>query len=268
MRAEYEKAKAATATLATNPKDEKANAVYGRFLALHKNDWERALPLLLAGNDEKLKNLAVREAKKPTEAAEQVELGEAWMELAAGQPEPDKSAMAMRGYHWLRLARPQVGGLKKAKLDNLMKAASRQYLIDLNEFDVKAGQWNFGKGVLCGGDDVPIRINEKQSLFGLGMLPPSNGMFSVKYRLAKAAKTFAASVALNDTVSKEAGTAVTFMLFADGKQIWASKPVKHPRQSQPCFVSVSGVEVLELRVNCPGDHFFEHAVWIDPYIGR
>jgi hypothetical protein len=71
----------------------------------------------------------------------------------------------------------------------------------------------------------------------------------------------------NDT-SLGANVPITFLVFGDGKQLWASKPVKAPRELQTRQVSVAGGDVLELRVTCAGAFYDAHAVWYEPQVSR
>lgn len=267
VRKEFEKAKAAAETLAKDPKDADANVTYGKFLCLRKADWEKGLPLLLEGSDAKLKELAVKELRNPTEPADQVDLAEAWIDYAAKQVGPDKTALQMRAYHWLRQARPKVTGLTKTKVEKAMTTLPRHYLTDMDEFDVKLGPWKFGKGNIGNPDATPITINGKRSPLSLTMAPPSNDFSNVKYRLGKSAKTFKANVAIDEAVDG-AITPITFTVLGDGKALWSSKPIKFSRSPQTCNISVAGVDVLELRVLCPGRYEGAYAVWVEPHVQR
>jgi hypothetical protein len=57
-------------------------------------------------------------------------------------------------------------------------------------------------------------------------------------------------------------------VVADGTPLWTSKPINMSRQPQECSVNIGGVEVLELRVDCPGRYEGAYAVWVEPYIVR
>ncbi len=139
------------------------------------------------------------------------------------------------------------------------------YLSDLPEFDwqgLKAGFFKNGEGYVPGG----IRVNGERSPKGLWTHPPSKGYSTVKYRLAGLdAQAFAARVALNDTV-KVAASPLTFEVLGDDQVLWSSKPVQAAGQTQDCSVNVHGIQVLELRVLCPGLQISAHAVWLDPYL--
>jgi hypothetical protein len=159
-----------------------------------------------------------------------------------------------------------------------------RYLSDMDEFDVKVTEGPPGvlrfakKGNLGYGEGDPrygfghIRANGKESPNGLSMCPDSDTYARVKYRLGKTAKTFLTSVALNDSAGgagRPPGegripTPLTFQVLGDGKVLWKSKPVDIARNVQECRVDVSGVEVLELRIVCPGSGVNAQAVWLEP----
>jgi hypothetical protein len=160
------------------------------------------------------------------------------------------------------------------------KADPRQkvhYLSDLEEFDVKVAEGRFGKNGELGygaGDSFQIRVNEKESPNGLSMHPESNTHAVAKYRWGKRAGTFRSFVALNDSAGApgrrpgegKIPTAVTFLVLGDGKVLWRSEPVDAARIVQECKVDITGVEVLELRVDCPGSNVNSQAVWLEPRV--
>jgi hypothetical protein len=55
-----------------------------------------------------------------------------------------------------------------------------------------------------------------------------------------------------------------FEIYGDGKSLWTSRPVQEPRDIQEFNISVSGVEVLELRVVAERVNHGLHAVWVEP----
>src|SRR5439155_16329922 len=82
LRKEYEKLREAVQTLTTNPKDPAANLAVGRFQCFSKGDWDKGLPMLAAGSDAGLADLAKKDLSKPTDPAVRVEVGEGWLERA------------------------------------------------------------------------------------------------------------------------------------------------------------------------------------------
>jgi hypothetical protein len=45
--------------------------------------------------------------------------------------------------------------------------------------------------------------------------------------------------------------------------LWKSKPADESRIVQKCDVDVTVVDVLELRVDCPGDYTNVQVVWLE-----
>src|SRR5262249_19684663 len=113
--------------------------------------------------------------------------------------------------------------------------------------------------------EAVLSVGGKRFTNSLSTHPPANGDAVVKFRLGKAAQEFRVSVAISDS-AKDPQSPLTFKVLGDGKELWASKPVQAVREVRDCIVTVTGVDVLELRVHCPGNESYAHAVWLDPYI--
>lgn len=147
----------------------------------------------------------------------------------------------------------------------LFERGARVYLADLKEFGVQAGgPWPFdNRGVL--GDGKAIRVNGSLSPRGLSMHPPMAPAYaSVRYRLGRQAALFRALAAINDT-SNWCFSPATFTVFGDGRLLWQSEGLTHTRaRRQSCEVNVTGVDVLELRVQCENGNPGVHAVWVEP----
>lgn len=101
--------------LVDNPNDAAANLAYGKFLAISKNDWEQALPLLVKGGDPALKAAAEADLAAPEKASAQAELGDAWYNLA----KENKSMQGFfgRAHYWYELALPTLTGLVKTRVE-------------------------------------------------------------------------------------------------------------------------------------------------------
>ncbi len=70
------------ARLAESLQDAEASLQVGRFLGFYRGDWERGLPLLARGNDEKLRGLASRSKSATGSAEESTEVGDGWWDLS------------------------------------------------------------------------------------------------------------------------------------------------------------------------------------------
>lgn len=86
-------------------------------MCLMKGDWEKGLPMLAMGGDAKLKAPTAKDLAEPKEAAAQVEVGDAWWDLAEAEKGPAKSNLQKRALHWYRLALPNLAGLNKTRVE-------------------------------------------------------------------------------------------------------------------------------------------------------
>jgi formylglycine-generating enzyme required for sulfatase activity/serine/threonine protein kinase len=102
---EIEELQEARAALAKDPKDPKASLVFGRYLCFSRGEWEKGLPLLAQGSDASLQGLADRELKSPPkQPKEQVNLGDAWWEIASTRGRSQTSAVKIHAGRWYRQA--------------------------------------------------------------------------------------------------------------------------------------------------------------------
>jgi hypothetical protein len=165
-------------------------------------------------------------------------------------------------------------GLKIAETDDtkapaptkLFPSGPRRFLSDLQEFDVRAGKWPLGKGETGGGH--LIKVAGHPSPHGLGMHPPwAPDYASVKYRLDGEAEGLSATVAINDSTNW-CWSPAKFTVLGDGVKLWeSSKMIAHNHaRSEACEVSIEGVNILELRVQCVNGSDGVHAVWVEPCI--
>jgi hypothetical protein len=195
--------------------------------------------------------------------------------------------------HGRRLSRRAVARIIAAALFGLglimgimQLGHNERHLSDMEELDVQVAEGPRGvprfakKGDLGFGQSDPrysygrITVNGKESPNGLSMNPNASGYASVKYKLGKTARTFLASVALDDSAGGaglppgvgEIPTPLTFKVLGDGKLLWQSEPIDIARKVQECKVEVTEVDVLELRADCPGLGDNAYAVWLEPRV--
>jgi hypothetical protein len=96
---------------------------------------------------------------------------------------------------------------------------------------------------------------------------PEGGRSFVTYDLGRRFAEFHVDVSLNDG-PEYCETPLTFIVRADGKIVWHSKPVYSQAETQRCDVEVRGVNMLTLEVSCPGEPRGAHAVWIEPHLRK
>jgi hypothetical protein len=120
-----------------------------------------------------------------------------------------------------------------------------------------------------------VIVKGKRSLHGIFMHPPplpEGGSSRLGYSLRKKYKTFEAEVSLNDRPfirgNWRCETPVTFSVYGDGRLLWKSRPVSSQADAERCTVSVAGVDVPTIEVDCPGPPRDAHAVWLEPFVER
>jgi hypothetical protein len=122
-----EELQAARAALAKDPHDPQANLVVGQYLCFTKGDWEKGLPRLAQGSDEKLKGLAHQElTSPPTESSEQVAMADAWWEIAQSRRRLQMDAIKIHAGQWYRRAEAALAaGLVKTNVEKRLAEVSK-----------------------------------------------------------------------------------------------------------------------------------------------
>jgi hypothetical protein len=112
----HEEVVAANAVLAKNPADAEANLKVGKYRCFVKDDWETGLPLLARGSDTKIAAAAKSDTPTLTDPEKQVDLADAWWDLADKETGSARAAMQRRASHWYSAALPKLTGLEKVKV--------------------------------------------------------------------------------------------------------------------------------------------------------
>jgi hypothetical protein len=127
---------AARQILKEQPDHPVANLDAGKYLCLVAGDWPQGLPHLAKGSDEGLKALAERELNSPPQqAADQVELANAWRDLAEKEKGTAKQRLRAHAAGWYQQALPQLAGAMKAQVEERIEELLRE-----SEPELKAGQ--------------------------------------------------------------------------------------------------------------------------------
>ncbi|HVC92866.1 MAG TPA: PA14 domain-containing protein [Pirellulales bacterium] len=141
-----------------------------------------------------------------------------------------------------------------------------QFLSELTEQNVfVVNEW-FRKGQYM--DLKPISVGGKPSPHGL-LIHPHDGISSASWDLGNRAEEFTCEVGVADAARPYQRTAVVFEALGDGRLLWRSPPILK-EQTAPCHLTakdgIAKVRMLELRVVCPGDNAWAHAIWIEPRV--
>jgi hypothetical protein len=99
---------AAVAVLETNADDPGANSERGRFEAMVREDWEKALPLLAKASQGAISESARRLAADAKDVAAQLAMADAWWDLAEKERRPTgyKAMLRTAAQHWYEQALP------------------------------------------------------------------------------------------------------------------------------------------------------------------
>lgn len=106
----------ALATLESSPVDPGANLAVGKYCCFFKGNWDRGLPMLALGNDERLKRLGLNELQDMPDTEGQVVLGDEWWDLASASDGVAKERLESRAAYWYRKVLPHLTGLAEEKV--------------------------------------------------------------------------------------------------------------------------------------------------------
>ncbi len=177
----WKKVEEARAKLEIAPDDPQANLTLGEFLCFAQGDWQQGLAYLAKSSDGELKELARREnSSPPSDANEQVKLGDAWWDLAQSRKGEEKAALTIRAGYWYEQALPKmVGGLAKSRIEKRMKehvAVAKESLLQ-NPWKKAVNKWQV---LFCSADPRiwNSEVNQGKKRFAV---PVSNAPESMKY---------------------------------------------------------------------------------------
>ncbi len=143
------------------------------------------------------------------------------------------------------------------------KAANEIFLDDLKEVDANTGYGKVGKHGAKGYDDPDeVLVSGAKPSHSLSAHPAELSVATVRYDLPSGYKTLCAQVALMDDAQPR--SEAIFRVVADGKAIWASRPLGKAGDTTYCRVSIAGARQLQLEVECAGTNGNLHPVWVNP----
>jgi hypothetical protein len=142
------------------------------------------------------------------------------------------------------------------------------YLDDLTEAAVEVGFGSLGKHGSDGAGSE-VKFGGEICTHSLFVHAKESGAAFVTYRLGKKYDTFQATAGLRESSTgqrSETFTPMTFSVIGDKKVLWKSRAIQRHGDGQPCSVSVRGVDVLTLQVDCPGPSGEGWSIWVDPRV--
>lgn len=130
IKSRVEKLKKAIDTLTKDPENAAASFEVGHFKCFAKKNWDEGLPFLAKGSDAGFKAAATKDLAKPAEPERQVEVGDAWWDLAEKERnEGVKRRLHLRAVSWYEQAQAALNGLMKTKADTRIDAQKRRDLM-------------------------------------------------------------------------------------------------------------------------------------------
>jgi hypothetical protein len=262
---EYRKVKIHHKNIQENPDNPESAFLYGKFLALKRNDWESGLPLLAKGDNAAYRFIAEKELAQPKSISKYLEIADGWLIRSLTEKDQTKRDLEMHAYDWFTQAWSQASGAERIQISTKMDDLPIRYLNHMDEKFVVKGAWPLGKNGDCGNQRGNFKVNNLEFPNGLGLHPPNNGLARVTYQLKGQYTSFATGVALIDDEYAFKGT-VYFSVVGDGKLLWKSEPVRKRGEVQFCSVTIRNVKNLEIWTESPGRAVGGHAVWLDPRV--
>lgn len=140
QQAEYLKIKPMLEKLEAEPQNAAANTAVGKYYCFVRNEWDRGLPLLAAGDDAVLRDAAAADigpaaieqpkddAAKKAVGQRLQRIGDTWVQAATHQLLTVKPALAQRAIHWYGQADKHLAGLDRVENDRKIEEAQKLIL--------------------------------------------------------------------------------------------------------------------------------------------
>ena len=113
-------------TLSGDPDNAAANLAVGQWYCFAKGNWEKGLPMLAKGSDPDLAAIAKQDLAAPAKSSDQMDLGDAWWNLAQKQSAASRSAVLLRAASWYERCLPGLSGLDKIRVQKRLETPSAE----------------------------------------------------------------------------------------------------------------------------------------------
>ncbi|HWE96322.1 MAG TPA: NPCBM/NEW2 domain-containing protein [Tepidisphaeraceae bacterium] len=256
------------AILKVRPADPDASLAVGRFYCLMVGQWPKGLKFLAAGSDAKLSAAA----KADILGADSLAIAEQWRALAEKEKPLERRHIRRRAAGWYADALKTQTGLGKLKAEKELAAlnegipAPPVYLSEIKELSVEGivqeREWTLAKNVL-NSNNIPLAMSGVSYTHGLGFNPGDGHTVRIAYSIEHRYRRFTGVVGVNDTGGGFEAI-LTFKILGNGKELWKSRPCREAGKAQSYDVDVTGVDRLEIVVECPGTARGACVAWADP----
>lgn len=107
--------------LLKNPDDVSANLELGKHLCFQAGNWDQGLFHLAQGSDKNLRLLAQHDLAGPENHGDQLDLGEAWWDLAQTAEGAAKTHLIGRALFWYQKGLPKAEGLRRGRIEQRIR---------------------------------------------------------------------------------------------------------------------------------------------------
>ncbi|HBC89680.1 MAG TPA: hypothetical protein DCZ94_22300 [Lentisphaeria bacterium] len=122
---EYSLVAGAFEKLKTVPDDPAANFAAGKFYCFIMDKWEKGIPMLARGMDEKIRQLALEELKNPEEVNVMTQLADGWWSLSEDKDyRLLQNELSGRACYWYEKILPSLASLEKIKIEKKIDLAN------------------------------------------------------------------------------------------------------------------------------------------------
>lgn len=119
--ATYDKVKPARDKLTKEPDDPAANAEWGLYLCLVKNNFAAGLPLLAKGSNAKYQAAAKLDLAQPEDGKGQIAVGDQWYALSDDASPTEQALLRLRAESWYRQGVSDLSGLEKTRVEKRIR---------------------------------------------------------------------------------------------------------------------------------------------------
>lgn len=157
--------------LMAEPRDPAANQAVGRWYCFAARRWDDGFRHLLLGGEPEVARVVEMELAAPRTAAEELQLADAWYDLAAKpRGKDDRLGMQARAMHWYQRSLAGLDGLGKDRVARRVAEIDKLLPLDPDNIDwdgLTTSQWDKLKGRMA---QVNARVDrfDPQILLGAG----------------------------------------------------------------------------------------------------
>jgi len=137
----------AKAILEKYPNHAASHQVIGQFYALHKGQWALGLRHLAEGTDEAMRRAAAKELANPSDAIDQLAIGDAWWEIAGKSTGVARMQMTRHARMWYQRCRPALAETAMSRIQARLQEETSVPMVPVAKAVIAADAVEGGKTV-------------------------------------------------------------------------------------------------------------------------